>query len=82
MSDLLLGLGAYAGLAVLDFVWAIYTVAVARGQPLRAGVAAIGIYMLGAVVMVHVVQDNWLIIPACAGAFTGTFLSVKRLGTS
>jgi hypothetical protein len=67
----------FAALAVLDFIWAQYMAAVAKGPAASAAAWSVPIYALGSLVTIEYVHDPWLLIPACAGAFVGTYLSVK-----
>jgi hypothetical protein len=69
-------LGAFTGLVVLDFVWARYVAAVAQAGPLRAGLWAVPVYVLGILVTIQVIDDPWLIPWAALGAFVGTAGSV------
>lgn len=76
MYNLWLALGAFVALAVLDFIWAGYVKAVSSKPPLVAALWAIPVYGVGASVTVQVVHQPWIIIPACAGCFVGTFVGV------
>lgn len=64
--------------AMLDFVWAIYTRhIVAR----NAGLAAFWAMIVAALIGVNTIsytENNWLLVPAAAGAFVGTYLATRR----
>ena len=82
MTDLLLGLSVLFGMALWDFLCALYVLAVGKKQAVKSGLLAAGMYAVSALVIIEVVQANWLILPTCAGAFIGTFLGVRIVGTS
>ena len=65
---------AFVGMAVVDFAFARYTYAMAHKRPFEgASYAAALLVIQGAIVLVYV-QDPWMLIPAAAGAFLGTYI--------
>jgi hypothetical protein len=66
----------FVALAVLDFVWARYTMAITDKRALAAGGYAIVILALGGFSVISYTTDHWLLIPACSGAFVGTYFAV------
>lgn len=62
----------FGAMFVTDVVWAKYTQAVAKRQPVRAGFWSVGIILAGAYVTMSYVEDAWYLIPAVLGAFLGT----------
>lgn len=69
----------FAAMFALDFVWAVYTQACANGTALSASFYAVGIIVLSGTAQIGYVTDYWLLIPAAAGAFLGTFASLKTV---
>lgn len=67
---------AFAALVVLDFAWARYNIACTEKKPNVAGLYAIVIYALGGLTVITYVEDHWTLVPATAGSFFGTWLSV------
>jgi hypothetical protein len=67
---------AFLALVVGDFCWAIYTAKIQQNNPMMAGLWAIAIYGISAGVTIGYTQDHWLLVPACAGAFVGTYIGV------
>jgi hypothetical protein len=67
----------FLSVAALDFVWAHYTKAVNRSNPMMAGIYAAIIMLLGGTAAVGYVNDPWMLIPACLGAFVGTYGALK-----
>lgn len=71
-------LAAFLTMIALDWVWARYTRAVSAKAPLRAGMNAAAISVLSGVLTLFYVSIGWKMTFATgAGAFVGTYLSVK-----
>ena len=68
---------AFGSMVILDFMWAKYTSYCASKDAMKAGVTAFVILALGAFVVLTYVDDHLMLIPACAGAFVGTYIAVK-----
>lgn len=75
---MLRAVAVFAALFLLDFVWAKYTYAMTSKRPVRAATLASGIILLSGGAAVGYTQNPWLLIPAMAGAWAGTWLAVKR----
>jgi hypothetical protein len=67
----------FVAVAALDFVWAYYTRYVNDGRAAYAGFAAVLIMLLGGTAVIGYTADPWMLIPAGAGAFVGTFAAVR-----
>lgn len=67
----------YGALTILDFVWARYNLATADKRVWAASSYSVAIILLSGVSVISYSHDPWLLIPAAAGAFTGTFIAVK-----
>lgn len=67
----------FCAVAALDFVWALYTVAVTEKRHWCAGLHAGIIIALSGAAAIGYTQNHWLLIPAALGAFCGTMLAVK-----
>ncbi len=61
----------------LDFAYGEYTKAAADRRIYPASTWAVILYVLGAFVMLNVVGNAWCIAAAAAGAFAGTWLSIR-----
>lgn len=68
---------AFGMMASLDYVWAEYIKHTSDAAPLRAAAWSVPVYTMGAFMTLTIVHDPLLILPAAAGAFVGTYLSVK-----
>ena len=64
--------------AVLDSIWAEYIAAVRDRVPFRAVIFGALTVGLGAFNLSIIVSDWHYLVPACLGAFAGTYLSVRR----
>ena len=64
--------------AATDVVWAKYTAAIAQKRKFAASWSAVLIIVFGGFTMTSYVQDIWLLIPAGAGAFFGTWITVRK----
>lgn len=67
----------FISVAALDFVWALYASHVTRNNAVMAGFYASLIMILGGLAAVGYVNDPWMLIPACLGAFVGTYGALK-----
>ena len=67
----------FVALFVTDIIWALYIRWSANGFALKAAVASIFIYAIGAFTFAEFIKDLWVIIPACLGCFFGTYVTVK-----
>jgi hypothetical protein len=74
----LVAVGVFFASAALDAVFAIYIVAVGKGQALLAASMSLVTYFLMAVGIVNYVENKWYIVPVALGAFFGTYVIVKR----
>ena len=69
---------AFAAMIAVDVMWAKYILAASDRQALPAACWSAGIVLGGAVVTLAYVESAWNLIPACAGAFAGTWWTVRR----
>ena len=67
----------FMSVAALDFVWAHYTKCINSGRAIGAGVYAAIIIVLGGTAVIGYTSDPWMLLPAGAGAFVGTYAAVK-----
>lgn len=69
-------LGVFLSMTIVDFSWAVYVKAVADERIVLAGVYAMVIVFFGAFTAISYVEDKWMLVPAMAGAFVGTLMSI------
>jgi hypothetical protein len=62
---------------LLDVVYTYYLRCVADNSVLGASFWSVACYILGSVAVINYTTNHWLILPAIAGAFVGTFVGMK-----
>lgn len=78
MNFALQALGVFAATAALDVVWAKYTYALTGKLAVRAGLYAGATFLLSGTATLGYTSSPWLLLPAIAGCFTGTYFVVRR----
>jgi uncharacterized membrane protein YfcA len=61
----------------LDVVYTYYLRCVANDNVLGASFWSVACYILGSVAVISYTTNHWLVIPAIAGAFCGTYVGMK-----
>lgn len=69
--------GCFFVAAALDALWVMYTTAIVQKKVWKASLLSAALYASGMLVTVSVVDTPANILPACAGAFTGTWLVLQ-----
>ena len=62
---------------LLDIVYTYYLRCVADNNVLGASFWSVACYILGSAAVISYTTNHWLVIPAIAGAFCGTFAGMK-----
>ena len=60
----------------VDVVWTLYIKWIQEDYAFRSGIAAMGIYVMGAYAILMYTESPIYLIPACLGAFLGTSLTI------
>lgn len=68
----------FVAVAVSDALWTAYIRAVTMARPVKAACYSAALVGVGMLVTLTVVSDHMTLIPACAGAFVGTYLVARR----
>jgi hypothetical protein len=68
----------FVAMFALDYVFARYTAEVTNRAPALAGLWAVLIVFSNSIVVTNYVANFWMVLPAGAGAFLGTWLAVER----
>lgn len=68
---------AFALTALIDFVWAWYTAAVAKDRALAASCTAAMILGLSGLMWMIALRDPLVLAAAAAGGFVGTFVQMR-----
>lgn len=71
-------LAAFVALFITDLCWAVYIEQVKRGNALNSALWSVFLFLTGASAVISYTTDPWLLIPAAAGAFAGTFAGVVK----
>ncbi len=60
-----------------DVFYTYYLRSVQNDQVLRASIWAVVVFVIAAIAVVNYTTNHWLLIPACLGAFCGTYVGMK-----
>jgi len=71
------GLMVMGASIILDVVWAFSVRRTAHGIPLESAIFSALVTLVGGIVTVEYVNNLWYLLFAVAGAFIGSFLTVK-----
>jgi hypothetical protein len=63
-----------------DVFYTYYLRSVQNNEVLKASAWSVVVFFIAAVAVVNYTTDHWLMIPACFGAFAGTFVGMKLRG--
>lgn len=74
----LVSLAVFVATVAVDYAWSAYMMAAAEKQPHKAAFWSLMIVLLGAFSFLSYVDNRWLLIPAAAGAYVGTWFAVWR----
>jgi hypothetical protein len=72
------GLIVFVAMFAVDVAFTRYTYAVTTRRPTAASSWAAAIVIFNALITLGYVSSAWMILPAMAGGFAGTWVSVKR----
>ena len=61
----------------LDIVYTYYLRCVKDGRVMLASGWSVACYIGGSVAVINYTSDHWMLIPACLGAFCGTYVGMK-----
>ena len=70
-------LTSFFAIFLLDIVYTYYLRCVQYDQVLKASAWSVACYILGSIAVINYTTNHWLILPAMAGAFCGTFVGMK-----
>lgn len=67
----------FVSMFVVDIFYAIYLKSIENNKPLHASSMATVVFFIASIATIGYVDNHWLLIPACLGAFAGTWVGVK-----
>lgn len=62
---------------VVDIIYTYYLKAINENHALVAGFWGAVCWLIGSLAVIEYTANHWLLIPACAGAFAGTWVGIK-----
>ena len=62
---------------VVDIIYTYYLKAVNESKSVVAGFWGAVCWLIGSLAVIEYTADHWLLIPACLGAFFGTYVGIK-----
>ena len=62
---------------VVDIIYTYYLKAVNDNAGIKAGFWGGVVWLIGSYAVIEYTADHWLLIPACLGAFFGTWVGIK-----
>jgi uncharacterized membrane protein YfcA len=60
-----------------DVFYTYYLRAVNENRVYASSIWAVIVFLIASVAVINYTTDHWLLIPACLGAFCGTFVGIK-----
>lgn len=66
----------FFAIATLDIVYTYYLRCVQKNQAMPASLWAVACYVLGSIAIINYTENHWLMLPAMAGAFFGTYVGM------
>ena len=60
-----------------DIFYTYYIKSVNNNQALKSSLLAVVVFFIAAIAVVNYTTNHWLLIPACLGAFCGTYVGIK-----
>ena len=67
----------FLAVTVVDIFYTYYLKAVTENAPTRAGIWGAVFWLIGSIAVIEYTADHMLLIPACIGAFVGTYIGMK-----
>ena len=60
-----------------DVFYTYYLRSVQQDEVLKSSLWAVVVFFIASIAVINYTADHWLLIPACLGAFFGTFVGMK-----
>lgn len=67
----------FIAIFVVDIFYTYYLKSVNESKALKASLWAAVVWLIGSFAVISYTTNHWLLIPACLGAFCGTWVGVK-----
>ena len=67
----------FVAVTVVDIFYTYYLKSVNENRALVAGFWGAVVWLIGSIAVIEYTANHWLLIPACMGAFFGTWIGIK-----
>ena len=67
----------FLAVTVVDIFYTYYLKSVNENRALVAGFWGAVVWLIGSIAVIEYTANHWLLIPACMGAFFGTWIGIK-----
>lgn len=67
----------FLAMLAVDLLNAVYIKNIEKNNALIASFTCVFVFLAASVAVIGYVDDHWLLIPASAGAFVGTYIGIK-----
>jgi len=66
----------FLSMFVVDVFYAIYLKSIENNKPIFASFMAMIVFFVASIATIGYIDNHWLLVPACLGAFAGTWVGV------
>jgi len=67
----------FVAVFVVDIFYTYYLKSITENKAIKSGLWGAVIWLIGSIAVIEYTADHWLLIPACLGAFCGTYVGIK-----
>lgn len=67
----------FAAVFFVDIFYTYYLKTVTENKALKASIWGAIVWLIGSLAVIEYTANHWLLIPACLGAFCGTYVGMK-----
>jgi uncharacterized membrane protein YfcA len=60
-----------------DVFYTYYLQAVQNNEAMKASIWGVVVFFVAAIAVVNYTTNHWLLVPACLGAFLGTYVGIR-----
>jgi uncharacterized membrane protein YfcA len=75
--DVLSFIITFIAVTVVDLFYTYYLKSVNENRAVIAGLWGAVVWLIGSIAVIEYTSNHWLLIPACIGAFFGTWIGIK-----
>jgi len=67
----------FIAVTAVDIFYTYYIKSINENRAVVAGIWGSIVWLVGSIAVIEYTSNHWLLIPACMGAFFGTFIGIK-----